>query len=142
MFVKLVTSRNLLLLVLAACGTKPASPAPIANSAHSSAPARDQYAALDDDGRCHAMMPRAVPCIDQLMREEMVATGMAGSDADYMMDKVAKKPADAETNEKVWTTMCVADVKPRSTPDAVYACWDSADCATLAKCVAQRTWTK
>ena len=134
-----------MLVASVACGGgKPAAP-PIANAAHSAgpvAPPREQYEALDGDARCRVVRPRAVPCVDELTREELVAMGTAGSDADYIMGEVAKKPADAQTNDKVWEVMCAGDTKPHATPDAVYACWDSADCTALAKCVAQRSWAK
>src|SRR5262249_23716132 len=82
--------------------------------------------------RCRAAAPRAVRCADELVVATVKALDM-GSAGDEIAEKLDDMPGATDDQAiAIHKTQCAAD--PHY-PDAVLACWKTADCDAFASCV-------
>ncbi len=117
-----------MLLLVTACSDKPSAPDP------------KQFAALGEEAKCAATLPRAKRCIDELMAQQIERLMQPASEADKQATQQLAKEMRQETSasdeaEKVHETNCAAS---EHYADAVVACWAEPDCRAFAACVIEK----
>lgn len=117
-----------LLLVTTACGDKPTAPDP------------KQFAAMSEDAKCEATLPRAKKCQDELMAQQFESLMEPGSAADKkaaeeMAKELREEKSFSDESEALHHTNCAAS---ETYPDAVVACWAEPDCKTFSACVIKK----
>lgn len=113
------------LLATTACGCKPPAPDP------------KQFAAMNEDAKCEATLPRAKKCVDELMAQQFESLMDPGSGADKqdaaeMAKELRKDESFSDEAEAIHHTNCAAST---TYADAVVACWAEPDCKAFATCV-------
>ncbi len=126
-YVPVVRTLLALLLVATACGDKPA-------------PDPKQFAALDEEARCAAALPRAKRCIDELVAqqiEDLIATdSKADKEATEALTKdLRQEKSFSDEAEAIHRTNCAAS---STYPDSVVACWAETNCKAFSACVVKR----
>lgn len=117
------------LLLLVACSDKtPAAPAP------------KEFAALDEDAKCAATLPRAKKCADELLAAEFESLAVDGSEADKkataeLSKGLSEEQSSSDEAEAMHAINCHAS---EGYPGAVVACWAEPDCKTFARCVMKK----
>jgi hypothetical protein len=117
-----------LLLVTAACSGKPSPPDP------------KQFAAMSEEEKCNAVLPRAKKCQDELMAQQFESLADPGSAADKkvtedMAKELRKEESFSDEAEALHRTNCAAS---ETYAAAVVACWAQPDCKTFATCVLEK----
>jgi hypothetical protein len=119
-----------LLLVTAACSDKPPA-----------APDPKAFAAMGEEAKCEATLPRAKKCVDELMAQQFEdLVDPSASAADKQVSAQVAKEIRAESSfsdeaDKLHHVNCAASA---TYPDAVVACWAETDCKTFSACVIKR----
>lgn len=116
--------RHLLVLVLlAACKDKPARK-----------PDPQRFAAMTSEVKCEATVPRVIPCIDELIVQQVAKVDREMAAA-IDKDLRGTKNDDDDGSAEMHRVNCRAS---KSYADAVFACWEQPDCRAFAVCVVEK----